>query len=81
MNLVTIGPLTKSYTERLNFNDAAFSINGGGGVGLIGIGRTGKSTLLKIVSGLEKPDSETVVRSRSFYIRYLPQILRISLGR
>ena len=75
MNLVTIGPLTKSYTERLNFNDAAFSINGGGG------GRTGKSTLLKIVSGLEKPDSETVVRSRSFYIRYLPQILRISLGR
>lgn len=32
MNLVTIGPLTKSYTERLNFNDAAFSINGGGGV-------------------------------------------------
>lgn len=31
MNLVTIGPLTKSYTERLNFNDAAFSINGGGG--------------------------------------------------
>ena len=79
MNLVTIGPLTKSYTERLNFNDAAFSINGGGGG--IGIGRTGKSTLLKIVSGLEKPDSETVVRSRSFYIRYLPQILRISLGR
>lgn len=74
MNLVTIEHLTKSYTERLLFDDTAFSINEGEKVGLIGINGTGKSTLLKIVAGLEEPDSGTVVRGRNLYIRYLPQI-------
>ena len=74
MNLVTIEHLTKSYTERLLFDDTAFSINEGEKVGLIGINGTGKSTLLKIVAGLEEPDGGSVVRGRSLYIRYLPQI-------
>ena len=74
MNLVTIEHLTKSYTERLLFDDTAFSINEGEKVGLIGVNGTGKSTLLKIVAGLEEPDSGSVVRGRSLYIRYLPQI-------
>lgn len=41
MNLLTIEHLTKSYTERLLFNDTAFSINEGEKVGLIGINGTG----------------------------------------
>ena len=45
MNLLTIEHLTKSYTERLLFNDTAFCINEGEKVGLIGINGTGKSTL------------------------------------
>lgn len=73
MNLVTAEHLTKSYTERLLFNDTAFSINEGEKVGLIGINGTGKSTLLKIVAGLEEPDAGTVVRGRNLYIRYLAQ--------
>ena len=52
MNLVTIEHLTKSYTERLIFDDTDFSINEGEKIGLIGINGTGKSTLLKIVAGL-----------------------------
>lgn len=51
MNLVTIEHLTKSYTERLIFDDTDFSINEGEKIGLIGINGTGKSTLLKIVAG------------------------------
>ena len=74
MNLLTIEHLTKSYTERLLFNDTAFSINEGEKVGLIGINGTGKSTLLRIAAGLEEPDGGTVVKGRSLYIRYLPQI-------
>ncbi|WP_320936551.1 ABC-F family ATP-binding cassette domain-containing protein [Enterocloster lavalensis] len=74
MNLVTIEHLTKSYTERLLFDDTAFSLNEGEKVGLIGVNGTGKSTLLKIVAGLVEPDGGTVVRGRSLYIRYLPQI-------
>ena len=47
MSLITIEHLTKSYTERLLFDDTAFSINEGEKVGLIGINGTGKTTLLR----------------------------------
>lgn len=73
MNLLTIEHLTKSYTERLLFDDTSFSINEGDKIGLIGINGTGKSTLLKIAAGLEEPDLGTMVRGRNLYIRYLPQ--------
>ena len=73
MNLVTIEHLSKSYTERLLFDDTSFSINEGEKVGLIGINGTGKSTLLKIVAGLEEADGGTVVRGRNLDIRYLSQ--------
>lgn len=73
MNLVTAEHLTKSYTERLLFDDTDFSINEGDKIGLIGINGTGKSTLLKLVAGLEEPDEGTIVRGRNLAIRYLPQ--------
>ena len=73
MNLVTAEHLTKSYTERLLFDDTDFSINEGDKIGLIGVNGTGKSTLLKLVAGLEEPDSGTIVRGRNLAIRYLPQ--------
>ena len=73
MNLLTIEHLTKSYTERLLFDDTAFSINEGEKVGVIGINGTGKSTLLKIAAGLEEPDQGSVMKGRNLYIRYLPQ--------
>ena len=80
MNLVTIEHLTKSYTERLLFDDTSFSINEGEKIGLIGVNGTGKSTLLKIVAGLEDADSGSVVRGRGLYIRYLPQIPEFTEG-
>lgn len=73
MNLVTAEHLTKSYTERLLFDDTDFSINEGDKIGLIGINGTGKSTLLKLVAGLEEPDYGRIVRGRNLDIRYLPQ--------
>ena len=80
MNLVTIEHLSKSYTERLLFDDASFSINEGEKVGLLGINGTGKSTLLKILAGLEEPDEGSVARRRNLYIRYLPQIPEFKEG-
>ncbi|RGZ00156.1 ABC-F family ATP-binding cassette domain-containing protein [Clostridium sp. AM58-1XD] len=73
MSLVTVEHLTKSYTERLLFDDTDFSIGDGEKVGLIGINGTGKSTLLKIVAGLEEPDQGEVVRRRNLDIRFLSQ--------
>ena len=73
MSLVTMEHLTKSYTERLLFDDTAFSMEEGEKVGLIGINGTGKSTLLKIVAGIEEPDEGKVIFRRNLYIRYLPQ--------
>ena len=80
MNLVTIEHLTKSYTERLLFDDTSFSVNEGEKIGIIGINGTGKSTLLKIVAGIEEPDQGTVARSRNLDIRYLPQNPKFETG-
>lgn len=73
MNLLTIEHLTHSYTERRLFDDADFSINEGDKIGVIGINGTGKSTLLKIVAGLEEPDNGRVTKGRSITIGYLSQ--------
>ena len=60
MNLLTAEHLKKSYTERLLFDDVAFSIGEGDKIGLIGINGTGKSTFIKILMGEVQPDSGTV---------------------
>ena len=80
MNLLTIEHLTKSYTERLLFDDTSFSINEGEKIGLIGINGTGKSTLLRIAAGLEVPDQGTVVKGRNLDIRFLSQNPRFHEG-
>lgn len=73
MNLLTIEHLTKSYTERLLFDDTSFSLSEGEKVGIIGVNGTGKSTLLKIVAGLEDADEGSISRGRNLDIRYLSQ--------
>lgn len=73
MNLLTAEHLTKSYTERLLFDDTAFSLETGEKVGVIGINGTGKSTLLKIIAGLSEPDGGCVVRGNGLKFCYLPQ--------
>jgi ATP-binding cassette subfamily F protein uup len=74
MNLLTAEHLTKVFTQRRLLDDADFSINEGEKIGVIGINGTGKSTLLRIISGLEEPDGGTVIKNRGLTIRYLPQI-------
>ena len=40
---------------------------------LVGINGTGKTTLLKILTGLEQPDSGTIIRKKELRIAYLEQ--------
>ena len=65
--------MTKSYMERKLFDNVDFSVNEGNKIGIIGINGTGKSTLLKIISGLETPDKGTVTKGNKVHITYLPQ--------
>ena len=49
--------VTKAYTDRVLLDDVAFGINENEKIGVIGINGMGKSTLLKIVAGVEEYDS------------------------
>lgn len=73
MNLLTIENLSKVFTERQVFGQADFSVNEGEKIGVIGINGTGKSTLLKIIAGLEEPDSGKVTLGNNLVLGYLPQ--------
>lgn len=73
MNLLTINGLQKSYTDRILFDQADFSINEGEKIGVIGINGTGKSTLLRIVAGIEQGEQGEVIKGNNIHISYLSQ--------
>lgn len=73
MNILSLENITHSYTERKLFDNASFYLHEGEKVGIIGINGTGKSTLLKIMAGLEVPDSGNVIKASNLMIHYLPQ--------
>lgn len=73
MNILSIENITHSYTERKLFDDTSFYLHEGEKVGVIGINGTGKSTLLKIMAGLEVPDQGQVIKASNIMIHYLPQ--------
>lgn len=73
MNIINITEITKTYTERKLFDKASFYLQEKEKVGVIGINGTGKSTLLKIVAGIEEPDAGQVIRANHIVVRYLPQ--------
>ena len=73
MNLINIEKITKAYTDRKLFDSASFSLQEEEKIGVIGINGTGKTTLLKMIAGLEEPDEGNITRANHIVIRYLPQ--------
>ncbi len=73
MNILTVDKITKAYGERKIFNDASFYLQEGEKAGIIGINGTGKSTLLKIIAGIETPDKGDVKMANNLTMKYLPQ--------
>ena len=73
MNILTVDNITKSYGVRKIFDGASFFLQEGEKAGIIGINGTGKSTLLKIIAGLEETDDGTVIKANHCLVRYLPQ--------
>lgn len=73
MNLLTMEHITKSYTDRVLLDDVAFSINENEKIGVIGVNGMGKSTLLKLVAGVEECDAGQSSMGNHVKISYLPQ--------
>lgn len=73
MNLFTMENITKSYTDRILLDDVGFSINENEKIGVIGVNGMGKSTLLKVVAGIEEADTGKISMGNQVKICYLPQ--------
>ncbi len=73
INLLTAKNVSKNYTNKVLLDDVDFSIDAGTKTGVIGINGTGKSTLLKLISGQDEVDEGSIIKGNSVYISYLPQ--------
>lgn len=73
MNILTIDNFSKSYTDRMLFCNASFSVQEGEKIGVIGTNGMGKSTLLKIIAGVEEPDEGEVIMANHVKYAYLVQ--------
>lgn len=73
MSLISLENISKQYSERLLLDQVDLQVNEGDRIGLIGINGSGKSTFLRLVAGLEAPDSGSLVVRGGIQIQYLPQ--------
>ncbi|AZK48026.1 ABC-F family ATP-binding cassette domain-containing protein [Paenibacillus lentus] len=73
MNILTVEQISKSYGDKVLFQDASFGMEEYDKIGVIGVNGTGKSTFLRIVAGLEVPDSGRVAVNNDVRIACLPQ--------
>lgn len=75
-----IEELTKSYGDRMLFADVTFGIAEGDKTGIVARNGTGKTTLLRIIAGLEAPDSGRVVARNGLRVGYLEQLPEFAEG-
>jgi ATP-binding cassette subfamily F protein uup len=73
MPVLTAHAVTKAYGLKPLFENATFTIKRGEKVALLGPNGTGKSTLLRVLAGLEPLDTGSIDRRRDASILYLPQ--------
>ncbi|WP_294183512.1 ABC-F family ATP-binding cassette domain-containing protein [uncultured Clostridium sp.] len=73
MNLLTAENISKNYGEKILLDNISLGINEGDKIGIIGINGTGKSTLLKILTGFEVPDGGKITTANKCSMGYLPQ--------
>ncbi|MEO6882465.1 MAG: ABC-F family ATP-binding cassette domain-containing protein [Bacteroidia bacterium] len=73
MNYLSVETLSKSYGVKKLFQDVSFGINQGQKVALIARNGAGKTSLLRILAGLDVPDSGSAVFRKNLRVSYLSQ--------
>src|SRR5512141_2652578 len=72
--MLTLHHITKFYSIQPILQDISFSISNNERIGLIGPNGCGKTTLMRILAGIEQPDSGTVASTRpNLRVGYLAQ--------
>lgn len=71
--LISTESLKKNINDKCILKDASFTIEDTDKIALIGVNGTGKSTLLKILAGIENYDSGIIIKKNGIKIHYLPQ--------
>ncbi len=70
---MTIENISKSYSVKTLLKNISFGISEGEKIGIIGVNGTGKSTLLKIIAGVETPETGKITKGNRVRVEYLSQ--------
>ena len=81
MKMFTVENVSKTYGEKQLFDCISFTISEKERVGLIGINGTGKSSLLKIIAGLDVPDDGKILSPKDYSISFLDQQPELDLDK
>ena len=73
MNLLSAENISKNYADRWLFQNLNFGLQLGQRLAFVGINGTGKTTLLRVLAGLENPDTGLVTRRQGIRVTYLGQ--------
>jgi ATPase subunit of ABC transporter with duplicated ATPase domains len=73
MNILNLDRVTKGYGEAVLLNEVSIGLHERDRVGVVGLNGTGKTTLLRLLTRAEQPDSGRVTHRRDLRIRHLPQ--------
>jgi len=78
MNVLSVEKLAKRYGPRQLFEDISFGLEKGQKTAIVARNGTGKSTLLKCIAGVEKPDSGIITFNRGIRVGYLDQSVHMT---
>ena len=73
MNYLSVENISKSYGDRILFEDISFGINKDQKIAFVAKNGTGKTSILNILVGLDHPDSGQIVSRKGLHIAYLAQ--------
>ncbi|UOQ87141.1 ABC-F family ATP-binding cassette domain-containing protein [Gracilibacillus salinarum] len=80
MRTLKVEELVKTYGDKSLFDHISFSITDQDRIGLIGVNGTGKSTLLKVLAGMDQAEQGTIDHPNDYHIEYLDQEPRLAEG-